>query len=259
MRKPLLVIILGLMALSISSCGVDNNAPSNTDQSTYEKEVIIFAAASMTEALNEIADQYKNAKLTFNFDSSGTLKTQIEEGAPSDIFISAAKKQMDELGDKIDVSNHVDLLENEVVLATRKDSTLDINSFDDLNTEKVSTIALGNADVPVGQYSEELLTKMGVWDEIKAKATFASNVKEVSSWINEGAVECGIIYATDANTAGLKVVDRADPSMFENRILYPMGIVKDSENKDEVKAFYDYLKTDEASKVFEKYGFKVVK
>ena len=271
-----------ILALAICFCGVLLFASCANSNESEEKEVkeqtkfeqsesdlIVFAAASMTESLNELKDVFEkdnpDIKLSYNFDSSGTLKTQIEEGADCDVFISAAKKQMDELEgldegkeSLIDSESRFDLLENEVTLAVKEDSDKDISSFEDLNTDKVTSIALGNSDVPVGQYSEELLNNLGIWEAIQDKVTFGSNVKEVTKWVSEGAVDCGIIYSTDANTAGLKIVDKADSSKFENRIIYPAALTINSKNKEVGEKFLEFLKSDQAQKVFEKYGIKKV-
>ena len=269
-----------ILALAICFCGVllfascansneskEKEVKEQTKAEQSESDLIVFAAASMTESLNELKDVFEkdnpDIKLSFNFDSSGTLKTQIEEGADCDVFISAAKKQMDELEgldegkeSLIDSESRFDLLENEVTLAVKEDSDKDISSFEDLNTDKVSSIALGNSDVPVGQYSEELLNNLGIWNDIQAKITFGSNVKEVTSWISEGVVDCGLIYSTDANTAGLKIVDRADSSKFEDRIIYPAALIKNSKNKDAGKKYLEFLNSDKAQEIFGKYGFK---
>lgn len=273
MRKYTLALVAFLCSvLLFGSCANSNiseekEVKEETKLEQSESNLTVFAAASMTESLNELKDIFEeenpDIKLSFNFDSSGTLKTQIEEGADCDVFISAAKKQMDELEgldegkeSLIDSESRFDLLENEVTLAVKEDSDKDISSFEDLNTDKVTSIALGNSDVPVGQYSEELLNNLGIWEAIQDKVTFGSNVKEVTTWICEGVVDCGIIYSTDANTAGLKIVDRADSSKFENRIIYPAALTKNSKNKEAGEKFLEFLKTDKAQEVFEKYGFK---
>ena len=275
MKKNILVLAMCFCGvLLFASCANSNDSEekevkeeTKAEQSDNNSDLIVFAAASMTESLNELKDVFEeenpDIKLSFNFDSSGTLKTQIEEGADCDVFISAAKKQMDELEgldegkeSLIDSESRFDLLENEVTLAVKEDSDKDISSFEDLNTDKVTSIALGNSDVPVGQYSEELLNNLGIWEPIQDKVTFGSNVKEVTTWVSEGAVDCGIIYSTDANTAGLKIVDRADSSKFENRIIYPAALTINSKNKEAGEKFLEFLKSDQAQKVFEKYGFK---
>ena len=275
MKKNILALAICLCGvLLFASCANSNESEEKevkeqTKAEQSESDLIVFAAASMTDSLNELKDEFEkdnpDIKLSYNFDSSGTLKTQIEEGADCDVFISAAKKQMDELEgldegkeSLIDSESRFDLLENEVTLAVKEDSDKDISSFEDLNTDKVTSIALGNSDVPVGQYSEELLNNLGIWEAIQDKVTFGSNVKEVTTWVSEGAVDCGIIYSTDANTAGLKIVDKADSSKFENRIIYPAALTINSKNKEVGEKFLEFLKSDQAQKVFEKYGFKKV-
>ena len=239
------------------------------DDTSAKTDLNVFAAASMTESLEELKavfeEENPGINLVFNFDSSGTLKTQIAEGADCDVFISAAQKQMDALdpnsdskeGDiTIDPSSRFDLLENEVTLAVREDSNKDITSFDDIKTDKVATIGLGNADVPVGQYSESLLKNMGIWEVIQDKISFGSNVKEVTSWLTEGAVDCGIIYSTDAKAAGLRIVDTADPDMLDKKVIYPAALIENSPNREAGEKFLEFLKTDRAREVFTKYGFK---
>lgn len=241
------------------------------DKSSEKTDLNVFAAASMTESLEELKavfeDENPGINLVFNFDSSGTLKTQISEGAACDVFISAAQKQMDALDPNsdtkdseitIDPASRFDLLENEVTLAVKEDSDKDITSFDDIKTDKVETIALGNADVPVGQYSESLLKNMGIWDMIQDKISFGSNVKEVTSWVTEGAVDCGIIYSTDSKAAGLKIVDTADPDMLDKKVIYPAALMENSPNREASEKFLEFLKTDKAREVFTKYGFKPV-
>lgn len=288
MKKITGIFLSMLFAVTFAACGAKAPAGENVKEETKTEDVNdekmeekkddktsaktdlnVFAAASMTESLEELKavfeEENPDLNLVFNFDSSGTLKTQIAEGADCDVFISAAKKQMDELDPTsdtkdsditIDPSTRFDLLENEVTLAVKEDSRKDIKSFDDINTDKVETIALGNADVPVGQYSESLLKNMGVWDDIQEKITFGSNVKEVTSWVSEGAVDCGIIYSTDAKAAALKIVDTANPDMLDKKVIYPAALVDKSANKEAGEKFLDFLKTDKASEVFTKYGFK---
>lgn len=243
--------------------------------SEEKSEVIVFAAASMTESMNKIAEMYKkiapDVTITFNFDSSGTLKTQIEEGADCDIFISAGQKQMDQLDIKADPKINTDkldfvleesrfnLVNNTVVLIVPEDSKAEITSFDDVLTDKVKLVALGNSDVPVGQYSEEIFTSLGIWDELKAsgKISYATNVKEVLSQVEAAAVDCGVVYSTDAATAkGVSVVATA-PEKSHKAIVYPAAILKTSKNQEAAKAFLDYLKNSDAASVFEEIGFTI--
>lgn len=277
MKKIRGILLSLLFVLTLVACTAKEDKGKDitrAENPTYNKtnaktDLNVFAAASMTESLEDLKEVFEEENpginLVFNFDSSGTLKTQIAEGAACDVFISAAKKQMDELDPNresktsnitIDPITRFDLLENEVVLAVKENSDKDIRSFDDIKKDKVETIALGNADVPVGQYSESLLKNMGIWEMIEDKISFGSNVKEVTSWVTEGAVDCGIIYSTDAKAAGLKIVDTADPDMLDKKVIYPAALIENSSNREASEKFLEFLKTDRAREVFAQYGFK---
>lgn len=239
-------------------------------------ELIVFAAASMTETMTEIAEMYKevkpNVSIVYTFDSSGTLKTQIQEGADCDIFISAAQKQMNQLDASADPSVNTEsldfvlegtrfnLVENKVVLAVPDNNSAGIESYEDLGTDKLNLICLGNDDVPVGAYSMEILNSLGILDQLESgsKITYGSNVKEVTTQVKEASVDCGIIYATDAFSAGLTVVDEADESQC-GQVIYPAAVLNISANQDAAKEFLDYLTTDECAKVFESVGFSMAK
>lgn len=225
-------------------------------------ELNVFAAASLTELLTKIGELYKAAQpdvtLTFNFDSSGTLQTQIESGAEADLFLSAAKKQMDalEAGGYLLEGTRVDLLNNKVVLIVPEGSTLGLSSFEDVVGDAVKLVALGNSDVPVGQYAEEVFTTLGSWDAVSAKASLGANVKEVLSQVASGAVDSGVVYATDAATAkGVTVVAEA-PEGSHKPVVYPGAVLKASASADAAKAFLDYLTTPDAVAVFEALGFE---
>ena len=155
----------------------------------------------------------------------------------------------------IDEATRFNLLENKVVLAVAKGNSLGLKDFTDLTKAEISKIALGNSDVPVGQYSEELLKNLKIWDEIQKKVTLGSNVKEVTTWIKEGVANCGIIYATDAYSAGLEVVATAKEGMIKTPVLYPAAVLKNSKNSKEAKEFLEFLKGDECKAIFEKVGF----
>ena len=226
----------------------------------------------MTETLNQIADLYKevapNVTLVYNFDSSGTLKTQIQEGADCDVFISAAPKQMNQLDiskdeaanpDKLDFvlqGTRINLLENKVALAVPEGNPKNINSYDDLVAglkEGSVMLAMGNADVPVGQYTQKILAFYELNEEDLAKAgviTYGSNVKEVTTQVSEATVDCGIIYGTDAFSAGLEVVDTATAEMC-GQVIYPAAVLNITKNEEAAKAFLAYLQSEEASAVFE--------
>ncbi len=249
-----------LLCVTLFGCAADRGQEANS--ASYELN--IFAAASLQETLEQITENYcdKNpsATVNLNLDSSGTLKTQIEEGAPCDIFISAAQKQMDQLSslELVDTDTRINLLENKVVLVVPENNPKGIMSFQDI-TEKADTIALGNQDVPVGQYSEEILTHLGILETLQSngKITYGSNVKEVTTQVSEGLTDCGIIYATDAFVAGLTIVDEASEDIC-TQVIYPAAVMKASEHKKEAQEFLDYLQTSEAKKIFEDVGFRVV-
>lgn len=246
----------------------------NSEIREEKTELIVFAAASMTETLEEIARAYQkaapNVTLIYTFDSSGTLKTQIQEGADCDVFISAAQKQMDQLDkaadpkvnteglDYILEGSRFNLVENKVVLAVPEGNPAEITSYEDLKTDKLSLIGLGNSDVPVGAYSEEILDYLGIRKalEQEGKISYASNVKEVTTQIAEHSVDCGIIYATDAFSAGLTVVDEADTTMCRP-VIYPAAVLKQSKNPDAAQAFLQYLKTQDCAEIFESVGFSM--
>ena len=218
--------------------------------------------ASLTDVMKTIAASYQtvapNVKITFTFDSSGTLQTQIENGAPADIFFSAAQKQMTALKDKGLTADDTikTLLTNKAVLIVPADSKADISSFKDVATDKVKMVGLGEASVPVGQYAQDIFTAMGVWDAVKAKANFGSNVRAVLTWVEGGNVDCGVVYATDAAiSAKVKVVAEA-PADASKPIQYPAAVLKNSKHPDEAKAFLAYLADPEATKAFEAAGFR---
>lgn len=275
MKKVFALVLALAMALGLTAC------TSTTGGETVEEtaDVVAFAAASMEASLTEIAEQYKtvapNVNLVFTFDSSGTLKTQIEEGAVCDLFISAAQKQMNQLDsadttgtntdglDFVYSDTRIDLVENKVVLAVPDDNPKDIQDFSDLGTDKLSLLCLGNDDVPVGAYSLEILDTLGIdiaQLENDGKVTYASNVSEVANQVKEGAVDCGIIYATDANTYELNVVAQATSDMC-GQVIYPAAMMKSGTEggRDAAQAFLDYLHTNESAvSVLENVGFTVL-
>ena len=269
-----------LMLTALFGCGQASQTADGAQdtQSAQTTELTVFAAASMTETLNQIAEDYKtvdpNVSLTFNFASSGDLLSQIREGADCDVFISAAPKQMNALDgslkddadknpdglDELLDGTRIDLLENKVVLAVPEGNPKGIESFDKLADQlgagKVF-LAIGNSDVPVGQYTRKIFAHYGLDEQSLADAgvlTYGSNVKEVTTQVSEGAVDCGIIYATDAYSAGLESVDEATADMC-GQVIYPAAVLRNSAHPDEAKAFLDYLTGEDAGRVFESVGF----
>lgn len=244
-----------------------------------DTEVTVFAAASMTETLDKIGAMYMeenpDVTLIFNYDSSGTLKTQIQEGAVCDLFISAGQKQMDQLDieadpevnteklDFVDETTRINILENKVTLCVTEDNEKGLESFDDMKdglADGSILMAMGNSDVPVGQYTQKILAYYGLDEEELAGQgviSYGTNVKEVTTQISEGSVDCGVIYCTDAFSAGLNIVDYATAEMC-GQVIYPAAVLKTSENADAAKAFLDYLQNDECMKIFEEVGFSRV-
>lgn len=290
MKKLFAMLIAAVMVLSLTACAApaaDEPAPATEETAAPEEtvpeaepvELIVFAAASMTETMNQIAELYKakapNVTLTYNFDSSGTLKTQIQEGAECDLFISAGQKQMNQLDitadpevntDKLDFvleGTRINLLENRVTLCVPEGNPKDIKSFDDLADklkEGSVLMAMGNSDVPVGQYTQKILAFYGLDEEKLAKdgvITYGTNVKEVTTQVTEASVDCGVVYCTDAFSAGLTPVDYATKEMC-GQVIYPAAVLNVSKNQEAAKEFLAYLQTDEAMKVFEAVGFASV-
>lgn len=273
MKKILTLLLTLAMLFTLAACG-SSAAPSKGEK----KEIIVFAAASMTETLNQVKDVYEkenNVTITYNFDSSGTLKTQIQEGADCDLFISAGQKQMNQLDlssdkeinkeglDFVAGDTRLNLLENKVVLVVPEGNPKGIESFDDLAArlaEGSILMAMGNSDVPVGQYTQKILNFYGLDEEALAKSgviTYGSNVKEVTTQVSEGSVDCGIVYCTDAFSAGLTVIDGASKDMC-GQVIYPAVVLKTAKNPDAAKAFLDYLTGSEAMAIFEAVGFSPV-
>ena len=284
MKRFIFLLLALAMALSLVACGngcsADTNQDANNadDQQTPAEtvELTVFAAASLTESLTAIGEKYmaenENVKINFNFDSSGKLYTQIKEDAPCDLFISAAPKQMNQLDgtlkddadknpDGLDMlveGSRLDLLENKVVLAVAEGSDKGIDSFDKLAELLKSggvTLAIGNEDVPVGQYTKKIFAYYEI-DEaaIAANLTYGSNVKEVTTAVSEGTVDCGIIYASDAYSAGLTVAAEATADMC-GQVIYPAAVLNTSAQQEAAAAFLAYLQSAEASAEFEKVLF----
>lgn len=276
--KKLLSLLLALaMVFALAACS-SNDEQKDADDNKAREEVVVFAAASMTETLNQIKETYEkdhNVTLTFNFDSSGTLKTQIQEGADCDLFISAGQKQMNQLDitadkevntedlDFVASDSRVNLLENKVVLVVPEGNPKGIKGFDDLAAKLADgsvLMAMGNSDVPVGQYTQKILSYYKLDETALANAgtiTYGTNVKEVTTQVAEGSVDCGIVYCTDAFSAGLTVVDSATKDMC-GQVIYPAAVMKNAKHADAAKAFLEYLQSDAAMKVFENVGFSGV-
>lgn len=282
MKRAFSVLLILLMVFA-TACGQSSNVASNSSSSdstvglasqTAVKtpgngdkdgakpvELLVSAAASLKDSLAEIKTAYEgknsNVKLTFTFGASGALQQQIENGAQVDVFISAATKQMDALKDKgllLDETRR-EFLQNEVVLIVPKDSTA-VTAFKDLTSDKAKHIGLGEPKgVPVGQYAEEVLTKLQLLDKIKDKVVYGNDVKEVLTWVETGNADAGIVYSTDAKVSDKVKVAASAPKDSHKAVLYPAAVIKSSKNADAAKAFTEFLYSNEAKPVFEKYGF----
>ena len=291
MKKMLALLLALAMAAALAACGGSSAQPAAEpaaeapaepapESAPVEKtEIIVFAAASMTEILTQIKDLYEadhpEITITYNFDSSGTLKTQIQEGADCDLFISAGQKQMNQLDinaspdvntdglDFILADSRLNLLENKVVLAVPDGNPKGLESFDQL-AEALKNgdvfMAMGNSDVPVGQYTQKILAYYELSEEELANAgliTYGTNVKEVTTQVSEASVDCGVVYCTDAFSAGLTVADSATAEMC-GQVIYPASVLKTSSHPTEAQTFLDYLLTEPAMSVFESVGFSPV-
>lgn len=291
-KKALALLLALTMLAALTACGSSPAQPA-ADSTTAEApaeaapesapaekaEIVVFAAASMTETLTQIKDLYEaehpEITITYNFDSSGTLKTQIQEGADCDLFISAGQKQMNQLDssasadvnteglDFVAADSRMNLLENKVVLAVPEGNPKGLESFDQLaEALKAGEVfmAMGNSDVPVGQYTQKILAYYGLSEEELAAAgliTYGTNVKEVTTQVSEASVDCGVVYCTDAFSAGLTVIDSASAEMC-GQVIYPASVLKTAAHPAEAQAFLDYLLTEPAMAVFEAVGFSPV-
>lgn len=265
-------------ALLLLSAGCGKRPPQENPAASpqEETELTVFAAASLTETLTQLGERYteehSGVEIVFNFDSSGTLKTQIQEGAVCDLFLSAGQKQMNQLDgaadqeqnpeglDLVRPGTRLDILENQVVLVVPEGNPAGIGSFEDLRTRLAQgtvLMSMGNEDVPVGQYTQKILEYFGLNEEELARSgviTYASNVKEVTTQVAEAAADCGVVYRTDAFSAGLTVVDAAGAEMC-GQVIYPAAVIKTSAHPEAAADFLRYLTGEEAAAVFEGVGF----
>lgn len=221
----------------------------------------VSAAASLTDVLNELAEIYNennDVNITYNFAGSGTLQQQIENGADVDIFFSAGLNQMDALVEAglVDQEDVVNILNNQVVLIKSTNSDLNIVGFESLALGEVDTVAIGDpASVPAGQYSFEILSNLGLLEEIEGKITYATDVRQVLQWVASEEAKAGILYNTDAMVEdGVEVVAEAPADMYKE-VIYPLAILKDSPNREVAEDFIGFLLSEESLAKFEEYGF----
>ena len=266
-KKILLIAIIALAAIvSIGSCSAglfDFMGGNTTDTSLDGQEVHLAAAASLKNAFDNdliplFEQKYPGVKVTPTYASSGDLQTQIENGLETDVFMSAANKQMDALVEEgiIDNDTNLQFLENKVVLIVPADSDSNMSSFDDLKDVK-GNIAIGDPEsVPAGQYAQQVLNNTGIWDDVESKLSLGTDVTAVLNQVAQGSAECGIVYATDANsTKDVKVICEAPEDALDTPVIYPIAALKNSTDSNATSAFIDFLQSQEAKDVFVDYGF----
>ena len=238
-------------------------ADASVEEDTEKTEILVAAAASLKNAYEEelipmFEEENPGITVTGTYDSSGKLQTQMEEGLEADVFMSAATKQMKALQEKgmIAEDTVTELLENKIVLIVPSGSAGELKIFEDI--EKAESIALGDpASVPAGQYAQEALTSLGIWDRIQDKVSCGTNVTEVLNQVAASSADAGIVYATDAASMAeqVDVIAEAPEGSLAQKVIYPVAVVKNSTHLGEAEAFVEFLKTEEAMKVFESYGF----
>lgn len=256
MKRWVLILIVFINVFYLFGCA------SNTSGEINSKEVNISAAASLKDAMEEIKTNFQkreNIKIALNLAASGTLQKQIEEGAPTDLFISAGIKQMDVLEDKdlIDKDSRMDLLNNKLVLIVAQEYKDKIKSVEDL-IQLDGKISIGEPGlVPAGYYAKESLISMNLWEKLKDRMVLAKDVKQVLAYVERGEAGAGIVYASDAVQIKDSVLVETLDEKTHSPIIYPVAIVADGKNKNEAAIFFEYILSEEAKKVFEKYGFNL--
>ncbi|MGO1468405.1 MAG: molybdate ABC transporter substrate-binding protein [Tissierella sp.] len=260
------VIYLCIIIVIVSFIGFNTLKLNNTGLSKNNEnvELLIGAAASLTDVLNDLKDTYEdinpNVNLNFTYGSSGALQAQIEEGAPIDIFFSAAEKQMNALEEKGLISEHTrkNLLTNKVVLVAPANSSLEIHDFYDLTKDNITSIAIGDpSHVPIGQYSEEILSNLELLDDIKEKVIYSKDVRTALTWVENEEVDCAIVYATDAYTTNLVKIIAEAPEESYREVNYPIATIKNSKHSDASQLFIEFLSSKQAAEKFRDYGFNV--
>ena len=267
MKKLLIaVLLIAVVAVSIGSVSAglfDFMGGNTTDVDLNGQEVHLAAAASLKNVFDDklipmFEEKYPGVKVTPTYASSGDLQTQIENGLETDVFMSAANKQMDALveEDIIDNDTNLQFLENKVVLIVPADSDSNISSFEDLKDVE-GNIAIGDPEsVPAGQYAQQVLNNTGIWDDVESKLSLGTDVTAVLNQVAQGSAECGIVYATDAkSTDDVKVVCNASEDSLDTPVIYPIASLKNSTDSNATSAFMDFLQTQEAKDVFVDYGF----
>ena len=263
LRRSLWTLVLGIIAMGTPFQEIHsaNTKSSPVISPAPSDDITVSAAISLKDALDEIAHLYStehpNAKAHFNLGGSGTLQRQIEQGAPVDIFISASPKEMDSLQSQglLLPNTRKNLARNSVVLIVPAGST-SIPGFQDLTKAAVKTVAVGEPQtVPAGKYAQEVLTHFGIYDQLKPKLVLAKDVRQVLTYVETGNADAGIVYATDAKISKKVTVVATAPEDSHAPVVYPAAVIKNSKNAAAAKAFLDFLASEKARTVFQKYGF----
>jgi molybdate transport system substrate-binding protein len=260
-KQYLLFFSLMVLFLSLAGCSNSDTGEEKQDAAGEKAELTISAAASLQDALTEIEAMFEkehpNVLINFNFGASGSLQQQISQGAPADLFFSAAEDKFDQLVQDglIEEKNGVDLVGNEMVLVVPKESAVGIKSFNDLPEAEKLSIGTPQS-VPAGKYAKESLEKMDIWNNIEEKVVYAKDVRQVLTYVETNNVDAGIVYKTDALISEkVDIVDTADENTHDP-IIYPLGVIKDTRHPEEAELFYDYLQNEKSMVIFEEYGFK---
>ncbi|MDF2633212.1 MAG: molybdenum transporter, periplasmic molybdate-binding protein [Pelosinus sp.] len=264
MRFSFFSLILAMIISVTMGCSTGNQGPSSTP--LQKIEINVSAAVSLKDALTEIQTNYElqhpNIKLIYNFGASGALQKQIEQGAPADIFISAAPKQMNDLEAKnlVNKATRKNLVENKLVIIIPQASTLHITKFEDVTKDEFQKLSIGETTtVPAGQYAQEVFRKLGIWDKIRDKTVLAKDVRTVLTYVETGNVDAGIVYQTDANSSSKVRIAATAPEGSHQPIVYPVALLSETKHQKAGEDFLTYLSTSKSRVIFEKYGFTMSK
>lgn len=261
MKRLFLVFSIMLVVIIGAGCSSgEKNTETKKQEATKQVDLTISAAASLQDALNDMKESFEKetpgVTVNFNFGASGALQQQISQGAPVDLFFSAAEDKFDKLVDDglIEAKQGTDLVGNELVLVVPKKSDIEINTLEDIT--KATKISMGTPEsVPAGLYALQTLENSGLWKEVEEKVIYAKDVRQVLTYVETENVDAGMVYKTDALTSSkVKIVTTAGEDLHDP-IVYPAGVIKDSKHPKEAQLFYDYLQSEEAMKIFEEYGF----
>jgi len=266
MKTRLLSFLMAVLLTTVLITGCGGEKPATPTTPTAKIEMNVSAAVSLKDALGEIQKNYESKnptiKLIYNLGASGALQKQIEQGAPADIFMSAAPKQMNDLEAKnlVNKATRKNLVENKLVIIVPKASTLPISTYEDLAKDEVQKLSIGETgSVPAGQYAHEVLKKLGIWDKIKDKAVLAKDVRTVLTYVETGNVEAGIVYKTDAISSDKIKISAIAPEGSHQPIVYPVAVLSGTKQQKAAEDFLTYLSTPECKAIFEKYGFTMGK